>query len=482
MIWLSGDAMAQQQAGMHAAGYLLLLACVMGAVLLGVWLMCVRLARQLGGRSLWVQIRQYNRLSWLLRVTIPLCFAGAVFFCSWPAVVQSLLRPVLGGFRLESASLLIGTLPAWIAWVAMWIALYPARRAARELSQLDRLEADMPLSLHPTLWQHLVSNTRMQILTMLATILCIASANDVLTLLARALGLGQSQTAELVVGIVSLLGVMLLSPILLVRVLSTQRLPDSPLRDRLEQLCRDHQLRPREILLWKTHGDVANAAMIGVLPHLRYVLVSDLILESMPQQQILGVFAHETGHVVHRHVWWFAACSLTFALAASGPGETLWKWVGPWVNLSEPYASMLLLGATMPLFFAGLGFVSRRFERQADVFAARTMPAYLNEPVLAGVAAGPVAAEAKADFRFVQSSGAQVVCGALERIATINGIPIDAHEWLHGSIGWRMRYLAEIADIPSRSRAFDTSMQRLFRGIVALAVLFALWTLYGVVH
>ena len=43
---------------------------------------------------------------------------------------------------------------------------------------------------------------------------------------------------------------------------------------------------------------------MGVLPWMRYVLLSDVLLERM-SDEIEAVFAHELGHVVHRHMTWY---------------------------------------------------------------------------------------------------------------------------------------------------------------------------------
>ena len=114
--------------------------------------------------------------------------------------------------------------------------------------------------------------------------------------------------------------VLLMTPALLVFVLPTQRMPDSPLRRRLEELCQQHGLRVNNVLLWRTHSSVGNAAVMGVIPGVRYLLVTDLLLEAMPEDQVVAVFAHEIGHVVHRHLLWMAACGLCLVLAASRAG------------------------------------------------------------------------------------------------------------------------------------------------------------------
>ena len=59
--------------------------------------------------------------------------------------------------------------------------------------------------------------------------------------------------------------VLLMTPALLVFVLPTQRLPDSPLRRRLEELCQRHGVRVNNVLLWRTHSSVGNAAVMGAI-------------------------------------------------------------------------------------------------------------------------------------------------------------------------------------------------------------------------
>src|SRR6201999_2949396 len=107
---------------------------------------------------------------------------------------------------------------------------------------------------------------------------------------------------------------------ILTRILKTESLPSSALRLRLEEMSRRHGLRYRDILLWHTQGSIGNAAVMGVLPRLRYVLMTDLLLETMPDEQIEAVFAHELGHIVYRHLIWYVIFIVTLVLAMSGPG------------------------------------------------------------------------------------------------------------------------------------------------------------------
>ena len=76
---------------------------------------------------------------------------------------------------------------------------------------------------------------------------------------------------------------------------------DSPTRKRLENLCTANGLRYRNILVWRTGSMITNAAVLGFWGPLRYLLVTDALLDEMTSDELTAVFAHEVGHVVGRH-------------------------------------------------------------------------------------------------------------------------------------------------------------------------------------
>ena len=144
-----------------------------------------------------------------------------------------------------------------------------------------------------------------------------------------------SKGAYAAVSLLSAGSVFLLAPAILRHVLNTRPLADSPLRQRLEAMCKTAGLGYREILLWHTDNHMGNAAVMGVMPWVRYILLSDLLLETMTDRQIEAVFAHELGHVAHRHLIWSGVFVIILMLVAVGPG----KWVG---DMSSAH---LLVGA-----------------------------------------------------------------------------------------------------------------------------------------
>src|SRR5690606_31987071 len=69
------------------------------------------------------------------------------------------------------------------------------------------------------------------------------------------------------------------------------------------------RVRFREVLLWRTFGGMVNAAVMGMLAPLRYILLSDALLEHLPAEQVEAVMAHEVAHIRKRHLVWLLVLS-----------------------------------------------------------------------------------------------------------------------------------------------------------------------------
>ena len=121
-------------------------------------------------------------------------------------------------------------------------------------------------------------------------------------------GLGTDwQLGVTVFGMISALSVFLAMPWILRLVLGLKPLPPGPLRDRLVATSRRLRFRCSDILLWNTHGTVANAMVAGVLPCLRYVVLTDRLLDDLTPDEVEAVFGHEVGHVKHHHMLYYLA-------------------------------------------------------------------------------------------------------------------------------------------------------------------------------
>jgi STE24 endopeptidase len=431
------------------------------ALVAGIWLWATLLTRELDYDQLHRGINRFNKVITAARVFIPLWLGVGVFAAGWGRFVEGLFGKVgyiqIGreAAQVQLPSLLLGTLPAILAWMGLWWAQFPADRAFREQTLLDTIEQDLPLHAPPTFWQYFSANFRQQLLFIFLPVLLIILVRDLALILIKVThfpitSLGDFETWIMLpsAGVV-----YLYAPELLRRVLNTQRLEDSPLRERLEMICARRGLKYRDILIWQTQYSMGNAAVMGIIPRWRYILLSDLLLERMKDNEIEAVFAHELGHIVHRHMVWYIVFFVILILATKvfDDWSVAWMKNHPIWPRQLPYiqAGVSLIGMAVAVFGI-FGYLSRRFERQADVFAARMMQTNW------GLNPSP------ASTTYVGEEGAAVFASALRRVARINNIPEEARSWCHGSIGKRMRYLFELSRDSSLTGQFDRVMSRLY--------------------
>src|SRR5947208_174093 len=155
----------------------------------------------------------------------------------------------------------------------------------------------------------------------------------------------------------------------------------------MDARARPLRFRGSDLLLWDTHGGVANAMVAGPVPWVRYVFLSDRLLDELAPEEVEAVFGHEVGHVRHGHLlYYFAFLILSLTLLAG-----LWEigvqllFGAPAVVVTadgmvvqavetwrrwEPVPAVCLAGAYV---FVVFGFLSRRCERQADVYGCRAV-------------------------------------------------------------------------------------------------------------
>jgi STE24 endopeptidase len=309
-------------------------------------------------------------------------------------------------------------------------------------------------------WEFLKYNFRIQFLFVAAPLGLIFLLHDAVMLYGWPLLTGAMQArgwnpgpdwVEDIVLTAIVLAVVLVAPMIIVRVWPTRPLPAGELRTELEQALGRLRLRCRNILLWESGGVIANAAVVGLVSPVRYVLLSDALLEHMDRRQLQAVFAHEAGHIRSHHLFYCLLFMIGMdMLGVAAMGAMLALNLREW--LAEASA-IILLGVPGILAF---GRISRAFERQSDVIGAWLAGTEFND---------------SPDTDRVTPEGAAIFAMALQRVALINGTPPGSPNWRHGSIQSRVSYIFYLGASGGSRRDIDRKVRRIKVALWALLVL-----------
>jgi STE24 endopeptidase len=271
--------------------------------------------------------------------------------------------------------------------------------------------------------------------------------------------------------------VLILAPAFVRLSWPTRPLPPGPLRDRLGRLATRFRFKYTDILIWDTDGAVVNAGVTGALPWFRYVLLTDALLEGLDPHEVAAVFGHEVGHIRHRHLgffgFFFVGSMGVLTLGSDLVYGHLLKDLG---GLAGSTPAMVAQGAVALLLGVGyfawiFGVLSRRFERQADVFGCRAVSCDRADcPPHPDLYSRPVAASAGGPICPV---GIRIFVNALNNVAALNGMDPAARSWRHGSITRRVAFLEGLEGRPEAERRFQSGVSRL-RIALALALIAAL--------
>ncbi|MEJ5363510.1 MAG: M48 family metalloprotease [Desulfosoma sp.] len=236
-----------------------------------------------------------------------------------------------------------------------------------------------------------------------------------------------------------------LSPPVIVRFWRCRPMPESALRSRLEDFCRSQRFRLGGFLLWPLYGgDHFSAAVLGILPRFRYILITQSLLNLLNLEELKAVVAHEMGHVKRFHALFYLTLFLAYAAASYAFHDIVLlaflkqKWALQWALSKDTVARNLFsltysipVLALLVLYFRYLfGYFMRTCERQADLFALKT----LGDPV--------------------------PLVSSLQKIAFHSGRIEDLPSWHHYSIRERIHMLLAAAADPALIAAHDRKLLR----------------------
>jgi Zn-dependent protease with chaperone function len=184
-----------------------------------------------------------------------------------------------------------------------------------------------------------------------------------------------------------LLFIILLFPPIVLRLWGCTPLPVGPIHDHFRGFFRRLGFNAT-IYNWPLfEGRVLTAAVMGLVPKLRYILLTPAIMQNMNMAELEAVMAHEIGHVKKKHLLLYLVLIIGFALLIGALADPLWHFMLAQdllfhimaADLLAPETVMSVVGS-LPLFALMLiyfrfifGYFMRNFERQADLYVIRVL-------------------------------------------------------------------------------------------------------------
>ena len=412
-------------------------------------------------------LARYERGRLRQQIAMFALYVFALFGLGWGWAVSQLWRSNSGS--LPGAELLVLS-PFVIAQLLAWTAYYDAERAAHLAAhrllaeahaggwlELERMRSAAPTSFG-SLASYVIFNLRQKLALAFLPVLILLVSKELQRLLPK--DWQQWVRDANFLSIAAMMLFIAVMPWIVRLILGLKPLPAGPLRQRLEASARRLRFRCSNILIWNTRNGMANAMVIGILPWIRYVVFTDRLLEDFTPEEVEAVFGHEIGHIRHYHMlYYFGFLTASMIVLFWLITDVVVSYFGP-VSLasdsrsSDIVSTVSLVAALLAYIFVVFGFLSRRCERQADVFGCRAVSC-----------AFPDCRGHDSEIEFVRSgpglcqTGIHTFIRALEKVAAVNGISRDRpgffQSWQHGSIGRRIEFLQEMLLDPSVEKRFQ---------------------------
>ncbi len=144
-------------------------------------------------------------------------------------------------------------------------------------------------------------------------------------------------------------------------------LADGEMRHIVDKCIKDSGIYIHEVVVLPARrGKIANAMVSGIVPSRRVIFLTDYLIEKLTPREASTIIAHELGHIFHGHLF----CNFLLGLAAMGLFTAAMHGLSLIIppSLEVVMVEGVVLGFVMATVFAS---ISRRFEKQADLFALR---------------------------------------------------------------------------------------------------------------
>lgn len=223
---------------------------------------------------------------------------------------------------------------------------------------------------------------------------------------------------------------------------------DMEFKEKISSLAMQQGVKFKKIIMWDIMDeDIATAAVLGIIPSFRYLLITPKLKEILNWEEMAGVVTHEIGHIKKKHLIYYLVFFLGFivlmqpiseyfigAVLSSDLGIRLFLSQGNQVDIS-----LFSLLTTLPIIIVFLlyfrfvfGYFMRNFERQADLYCFET-------------GANPLS-----------------LISAFLKLAVITGDSGQKKNWHHFNIPQRIMYIDQCIKRPSLIRKHGNRIKASF--------------------
>jgi len=377
--------------------------------------------------------------------------------------------------------------PFLVSLILSWVIFYDADRAcfqaAHRLLGLDPLAralleqdphgsavAETEGPLYGGRWAWVLFKLRQQLVMVFLPIILIIGQKELARQAPAALRQWELLLSLLGIGFV--LAVFLCLPWIFRLILGLKPLPEGPLRQRLRAAAGRLKFRCANLLVWNTHRGMANAMVVGLVPWIRYVIFTDYLLEKFTPEEVEAVFGHEVGHVKHHHMTYYLGFMVASITVLTLVVTRLQYWLLgdqgiPFLDQHQYLSTVPVMALLLAYIFVVFGFLSRRCERQADIYGCRAVSC--GRADCPGHEAGVVLAKGGHNLC---PTGVGIFIQALEKVAQVNGIsrerPGFLQSWQHSTIARRVAFLDRMLADPRIERHFQWRVALVKWGLFAV--------------
>jgi len=246
-------------------------------------------------------------------------------------------------------------------------------------------------------------------------------------------------------------------PVVLSRTWQTSCIDDSPLGKKLRLACREAGMPGQQFRKWHTNSTVTNALVVGILPRLRRIFLSDHLLEKFDDDEVVAVCRHELGHIAYSHLHMRIALVLVPLLCLVAITWSATHVYAANLGLDGDGKVLVCLLAAVTYFVYAAKVVTRfglRSEVQADLYAICRKD-------------GTVCLRQ-----------ANAYCQALLKMAAISPELFDRSTLAHPAIRLRIQLIRQVLEEPSRIERFHRRFQleqQIAAACLVVLVLVAVW-------